>query len=136
MQDLLAGHIDLFFDTPLQLPLVRAGSIKAYAVSTGERLVTLAPDLPTFAEFGFPALTSSSWYGFFAPSGTPSEAIDKLNSAVIQALVEPTVRSRLADLGLEIFPRERQTPQALGAMVKTDAERWWPLIKEFGIKAE
>ena len=106
-------------------------------MSAAERLVTLAPDLPTFAEFGFPALTSSSWYGLFAPSGTPSEAIDKLNSAVIQASVEPTILYLGSPiLEFRFLHLSRQTPEALGAMVKNDAERWWPLIKEFGIKAE
>jgi tripartite-type tricarboxylate transporter receptor subunit TctC len=135
MQDLLAGHIELLFDAPMQLPLVRAGSIKAYAVTSGTRL-TLAPDIPTFAEMGLPAVSYSAWVGLFAPKGTPKDIIGKLNAAAVEALADPAVRSRLIDLGLEIFPRERQTPEALGALVKTDGEKWWPIIKELGIKAE
>jgi tripartite-type tricarboxylate transporter receptor subunit TctC len=135
IQDLVAGQIDLVLETPLQLPLVRGGSIRAYAVTTDTRLAT-ASDIPTFAEMGLPALSFSSWYGFFAPSGTPIDIIGKLNAAAVEALADPAVRSRLADLGMEVFPRERQTAETLGALVKADAEKWWPLIKELGIKAE
>ncbi len=136
MQDLLAGQIDLFFDTLLQLPLVRSGNIKAYAVTSETRPAT-ASDIPTFAEMGLPALSwSGTWYGFFAPRGTPNDIIGKLNAAAVEALADPAVRSRLADLGMEVFPRERQTPETLGALVKADAEKWWPIIKELGIKAE
>jgi tripartite-type tricarboxylate transporter receptor subunit TctC len=83
-----------------------------------------------------PALSFSFWFGLFAPKSTPKDIIGKLNAVVAEALADPTVPSRLADLGLEILPRERQTPEALGALVKADAEKWWPIIKEFGIKAE
>jgi tripartite-type tricarboxylate transporter receptor subunit TctC len=134
IQDLVAGQIDLFFGTPDALPLARAGSIKAYAAASDTRLA-LAPDVPTLGEMGLP-LSLSSWLAFFAPKGTPREIIDRLNAATVQALADPAVRSRLADLGFEIFPHKRQTPEALGALVKADADKWWPLIKEFGIKAE
>ena len=103
---------------------------------TGEARLSLAPDIPTFAEMGLPALIFSRWSGFFAPKGTPKEITGKVNAAAIEALADPAVRSRFVDLGLEIFPRERQTPEALGGFVKADAEKWWPIIKELGIKAE
>ncbi len=135
IQDLVAGQIDLHMDTPVQLPHVRGGSIKAFAVA-GDRRLAAAPEIPTFAEMGLPALSYSAWYGFFAPRGTPKDIISKLNVAAVEALADPAVRSRLADLGLEIFPREQQTPEALGALVKADAKKWWPLIREFGITAE
>jgi tripartite-type tricarboxylate transporter receptor subunit TctC len=135
MQDLVAGQIDLTFGTSDALPLVRAGSVKAYAV-TSDRRLALAPDVPTFAEMGLPTLSYSAWLGIFAPKGTSKDIIAKLNAAVLKTLADPAVPSRLADLGLEIFPREQQTPEALSALVKSDAEKWWPLIKEFGIKAE
>jgi tripartite-type tricarboxylate transporter receptor subunit TctC len=135
IQDLVASQIDLSFDTLVSLPLVRAGSIKAYAVTSDARLV-LAPDIPTFAEMGLPALSYSNWAGLFAPKGTPSDIIGKLNVAAVEALADPALRSRLADLGLEIFPRDQQTPEALGALQRADAEKWWPIIKELGIKAE
>jgi len=135
MQDLLAGQIDLMFSGPEQLPLMRAGSVKAYAVSSDVRLAS-APDIPTFREMGLPALSYTTWAGFFAPKGTPKDIISKLNAAAVDALADPAVRSRFVDLGMEIVPRERQTPEALGALVKAGAEKWWPIIKELGIKAE
>jgi tripartite-type tricarboxylate transporter receptor subunit TctC len=135
MQDLLAGQIDLLFAAPDSLPLMRAGSIRAYAVTSDTRLA-LAPDIPTFDEMGLRSLSYSAWTGLFAPKGTPRDIIGKLNAAAVEALTDPAVRSRLADLGEEVFPRERQTPEVLGALVRADAEKWWPIIKESGIRAE
>jgi tripartite-type tricarboxylate transporter receptor subunit TctC len=136
IQDLVGGQIDLLFSTLDALPLVRAGSIKAYAATSDTRLA-LAPDIPTFGEMELPVSFSGlGWSALFAPKGTPKEIIDRLNAAAVQALADPAVQSRLADLGTEIFPRERQTPEALGALQKAQIEKWWPLIKEFGIKAE
>jgi tripartite-type tricarboxylate transporter receptor subunit TctC len=134
-QDLVAGQIDLLFAAPDPLPLVRAGSIRAYAVASDARMA-LAPDIPTFAESRLAALSFSTWYALFAPKRTPKEIIDRLNAATVQALADPAVRSRLTNLGVEIFPRQLQTPGALAAMQKADAQKWWPIIKEFGIKAE
>jgi tripartite-type tricarboxylate transporter receptor subunit TctC len=86
---------------------------------------------------GLPWLASlNGWDGLFAPRGTPKDIIGKLNGAAVEALVDPAVRSRFADFGMEIFPREKQTPEALGARVKADAEEWLPPIKESGIKPE
>jgi tripartite-type tricarboxylate transporter receptor subunit TctC len=136
MQDLVAGQIDLSIDFPFtSVPLVRNGSIKGYAVTSDTRSAQ-APDIPTFAEIGFPALTYFEWLGLFAPRGTPREVIDKLNAAVVEALGDPAVRSRLTEFGGEIFPREQQTPQALAALQKADAEKWWPIMKAAGIRAE
>jgi tripartite-type tricarboxylate transporter receptor subunit TctC len=135
MQDLVAGHIDLLFDALSQLPLVRAGAIKAYAVTSDARLA-MAPDIPSFSEMGLPALSFSGWVGLFAPRGTPKDVIAKINAAAVEALANPAVRSRIADFGYEVFPRERQTPEALGTLVKSDAEKWWPIIKDSGIEAK
>jgi tripartite-type tricarboxylate transporter receptor subunit TctC len=134
MQDLVAGQIDLAFAAP-QPALMRTGRIKAYAVTSDMRLAT-APDIPTFGEMGLPTLSYSIWDGLFAPKGTPKEVIGKLNAAVVEALDDQAVRSRMVDLGYELFPREQRTPEALGALQKADAAKWWPIIKEFGIKAE
>jgi tripartite-type tricarboxylate transporter receptor subunit TctC len=134
-QDLVAGQIDLLFAAPDQLPLMRAGSIKAYAVTSDTRLAA-APDIPTVAEMGLPKLFWSAWVGLFAPRGTPRDIIGKLNAAAAEALVDPAVRSLIVDFGYEIFPRERQTPEVLGRLVKADAEKWWPIIKELGIRGE
>jgi hypothetical protein len=84
-----------------------------------------APDIPTFAEMGLPALSYSEWSGLFAPAGTPRDIIDRLNAAVVEALADPAVRARLVEFGAESFPRELQTPEALGAMVRADAEKWY-----------
>jgi len=135
MQDLMAGHIDLAFGGGDSLPLMQAGSIKAYAVTSDTRMA-VAPDIPTFAEMGLPSLSYTQWFGLFAPRRTPRNIIDKLNTAAVEVMADPAVRSRLGDLGMEIFPRERQTPEALAALVKAGAEKWWPIIKEFGIKVE
>jgi tripartite-type tricarboxylate transporter receptor subunit TctC len=136
MQDLAAGQVDLLIDTPrISVPLVRAGSIKAYAVTSDRRWIA-APDIPTFAEMGLPALSYSEWVGLFAPAGTPAEIIGRLNGAAIDALADPAVRSRILVSGVEIFPREQQTPEALAAMQKADTVKWWPIIKAAGIRAE
>jgi tripartite-type tricarboxylate transporter receptor subunit TctC len=133
-QDLVAGQIDLAFNTPDQLPLMRAGSVKAYAVTSDAR-IAMAPDIPTFGEMGLPALSFSVWAGLFAPRGTPKDIIGKVSAAAVEALADESVHVRITDLGLEVFPRERQSPEVLGALVKADAAKWWPIIKEFGIKA-
>jgi tripartite-type tricarboxylate transporter receptor subunit TctC len=84
---------------------------------------------------GLPALSSSTWFGLFAPRGTARDIIGKLNAAAVEAMADPAVRSRFADFGFEVFPRERQTAEVLGALVKADAEKWWPIVKELQIKA-
>ena len=129
----MAGQIDLLIDTVESLPVIRGGSVRAYAVTSEERIAA-APDIPTLAEMGLPAASWTAWCGIFAPKGTPKEIVSKLNAAAVEALADPAVRSRLVDLGYEIFPRDRQTPEALGALVKADAERTWPIIKAAGIK--
>ena len=129
----MAGEIDVLFSTPDALSLVQAGSLKVYAVTSDTRSA-LAPDIRTFSEVGLPALSLSGWFALFAPKGTPKEIIDRLNATTVRA--NSVVRSRLADLGFEIFPAERLTPGALSAFHKAQIDEWWPIIKEFGIKAE
>jgi tripartite-type tricarboxylate transporter receptor subunit TctC len=133
--DMLAGQIDFAFLTPDRLPLARSGTIKAYAV-TGDTRLVVAPEIPTFAEMGLPAVSWSGWAALFAPKGTPQDIIGKLNAAVVEALADPAVQSRLVDLGFGLIPREQQTPEALSALQKADAEKWWPVIKELGIKVQ
>jgi tripartite-type tricarboxylate transporter receptor subunit TctC len=87
-------------------------------------------------EAGLPGFYASIWFGLWAPRGTPRNAIAKLNAAVADALSDRTVRSRVADLGQEIFPRDQQTPEALRAFQKAEIDKWWPIIKAAGIKAE
>jgi len=133
LQDLIAGRIDFFFGTPVELQHVRTGEIKAYAV-TGDARRAQAPDIPTMGEMGLPSVSFSAWTALFAPKGVPLEIIGKLNAAAVEALADEAVRSRLVDLGYEVYPRERQTPEALNALRKADAEKWWPIIKQLGIK--
>ena len=136
VQDVIAGQIDLA--TPEGSNIVahlRSGKIKTYAVLTSTRWPA-APEIPTIDEAGGPALYSPFWHGLWAPKSTPTDVIAKLNAAVVEALVDPAVRARLADLGQEIFPREQQTPQALGAFHKAEIEKWWPIIKAANITGE
>jgi tripartite-type tricarboxylate transporter receptor subunit TctC len=136
LQDLVAGQIDLIVDQASNsLQQARDGKIRPYAVTAKTRLPS-APDIPTAAEAGVPGLDISVWYGLWAPKGTPKEIITRLNKAAVEALADPVVRQRLADLGLEIPAREIQTPEALGAHQKAEIAKWWPIIKAAGIKGE
>jgi tripartite-type tricarboxylate transporter receptor subunit TctC len=136
MQDLLAGRIDFMVDQASNsLPQVRAGKIKAYAVTAKTRL-SAAPEIPTVDEAGLPGLYVSVWFGIWAPKGTPHDIVTKLNAAMVSSLADSTVRQRLGELGQEITPRDQQTPEALAAFHKAEAEKWWPLVKAAGIKPE
>jgi tripartite-type tricarboxylate transporter receptor subunit TctC len=137
MQDLMAGQTQLMFDQAVtSLPLVRAGSTKAYAITSATRLAA-APDIPTVDEAGLPGFYISIWRGVWAPKATPKPIIAKLNAAIVEALADPAVRRRLAEeLGQEIPPREQQTPEALYAHHKAEIEKWWPLIKAANIRPE
>jgi tripartite-type tricarboxylate transporter receptor subunit TctC len=136
IQDLAQGRIDMaLLAAGAPLPHVRSGEFKAYAVSAKRRLAA-APGIPTVAEAGFPNLDATVWFGFFAPAGTPYDIIAKLNAAAVEVLADPNVRSRLAELALDIFPREQQTPAALAALQRAEIEKWWPIIKAANIKPE
>ena len=136
LQDLVAGQIDFIVDQASNsLQHVRDGKIRAYAVTASARLPS-APDIPTVAEAGLPSLDISVWYGLWAPKGTPNEIIAKLNAAAVQALSEPAVRQRFAELGLDMPPRDQLTPEALAAYQKAEIEKWWPVIKDANIKTE
>ena len=136
MQDLLAGHIDIAFDQAANsLPQVRGGKIRAYAVTAKTRLAA-APEIPTVDEAGLPGFYMSIWHAIWAPKDTPRPIVARLNAAIVESLADPATRQRLADLGQEIPPRDQQTPEALAAHHKAEIERWWPVIKAAGIKAD
>jgi tripartite-type tricarboxylate transporter receptor subunit TctC len=136
LQDLAAGHIDLqITDAATSLPGVRAGLVKALAITANARLSSL-PNVPTVDEAGLPGFYVSIWFALWAPRGTSKDIIAKLNAAAVEALGDPGVRTRLADLDQVIVPREQQTPEALRAFQKAEVEKWWPIIKGAGIKAE
>jgi tripartite-type tricarboxylate transporter receptor subunit TctC len=136
MHDLIAGQIDLMFDQASNsLPHVRAGSIKAYAVTAKTRLAS-APDIPTVDEAGLPGFYVAVWVGLWAPKGTPKDIITKLNSAVVRALADPTVQRRFADLGQQVPARALQTSEGFGAFHKAEVDKWWPIIRTANIKVE
>ena len=136
LQELMGGQIDFLFDhLAHSLPHVRAGKVRAYAVTAPARSPS-APDIPTFDEAGVPGLHVLIWYGLWAPRGTPKDVIARLNGAVREALADPGVRQRLSDLGQVIPPPEQQTPEALAAYHKAEIDKWWPLVRAAGIKVE
>ena len=136
IQDLMAGQIDLMLDQAANsLSWVRGGKIRAYAVTAKTRLPA-APEIPTVDEAGLRGLYIAIWHAIWVPKGTPKDVVAKLNAAIVEALADPAVRQRLGDLGQEIPSRDQQTPEALAAYHKAEIEKWWPLIKAAGIKAE
>jgi tripartite-type tricarboxylate transporter receptor subunit TctC len=136
MRDLVAGQIDIMFDQASNvMPQLNAGSIKAFAVTARDRL-RAAPDLPTVDQAGLPDLYVSVWHGVWAPKATPKDVIARLNGAARGALADPSVRQKLADLGQEIPAADQLTPEALAAYQKAEIDKWWPIIKAAGIKAE
>src|SRR5258707_4527538 len=129
MVDLVARQIDLMVDqVQTSSGHVKGGSIKAFAIAAPARSNSV-PDVPTVDEAGAPGLHMSLWYGFWAPGGTPPPIVKKLQAAVQDALPDPEVRGPLNNLGLEIPPREQQTPEGLIAQQNADISVWWPVIK-------
>ncbi len=136
LQDLVAGQIDMMFDQAWNsLAQVRAGTIRAYAVTrplAWPRRRTFRPSTRS----GSPVSTQRYGTASGCPRPRPLQMVARLNAAAVDALADPTVRQRLADLGLEIPPREQQTAAALGALQKAEAEKWWPLVKAANLKVE
>jgi len=134
--DLVAGQLDIMLTGPaIALPQLRAGSIKAYAVTAKERIAA-APEIPTTDEAGLAGFYFSAWSGLWVPHGTPAEIVCKLIAAVRAAVADPGVRERLAKLAIEVPPPERLGPEPLAAYQKAEIEKWWPIIKAAGIKGE
>jgi tripartite-type tricarboxylate transporter receptor subunit TctC len=136
MQDLVAGQLDVQLDTPaVSMPQIKSGNIKAYAVTAKSR-IPVAPDIPTTDEAGLPGFYFSFWHAFWVPKGTPKEIVAKLNDALVKALADPGTRDRLTKIAQEIFPPDQQTPAALAAFHNAEIDKWWPIIKEAGIKPQ
>jgi tripartite-type tricarboxylate transporter receptor subunit TctC len=136
MQDLLAGQINFMCTaTGSFLPLVQSGKIRAYAVTTKQRIES-ASEIPTVDEAGLPGLYVSVWNALWAPKGTPKDIVEKLNAAAMAGLDDPELRKRIVDMGLDMPGSDQRTPEALGALRKAEAEKWWPIIRAAGLKAE
>jgi len=136
MTDLISGQVDLLLvQGAVALPQVRGGTIKALVNLAPQRSPSM-PDIPSADEAGVPGFYMLGWFGFFAPKGTPPEAIAKLNAAMVAALADPGLRAKFANFGLDVASREQQTPQGFAAFQKAEIEKWWPIIKAAGIRGE
>jgi len=136
LNDLVAGQIDIIVDqTSNSINHVRAGNIRAYAVTDDKRSQS-APDVPTTDEAGLPGFHMTLWSGLWVPKGTPKQIVAKLNAAAVEALNDPAVRKQFEDLGLQIPPQDRLTPDALGAWQKAEIAKWWPMIKAANVKVD
>jgi len=136
MTDLISGQVDLLLvQGAVALPQVRAGTIKALAELSPQRSASM-PDIPSAAESGVAGLYIAGWFGFYAPKGTPADIIAKLNVAAAQALADPAVKARFAQLGLDVAARDQQTPEGLAAFQNAEMDKWWPIIKAAGIRGE
>ena len=136
MNDLVAGQIDVIIDQMSNsIAQVRAGTIRAYAVS-GDKRAETAPDVPTADETGLNGFHMTLWSGLWAPKGTPKEIIAKLNRAAVEAMNDSEVRKQMENLGLQMPPSDQFTPEALGAIQKAEIAKWWPLLKAAGVRGE
>jgi tripartite-type tricarboxylate transporter receptor subunit TctC len=136
MTELVGGQIDIMCDqTTNTTEQIQGGTIKAYAVTTPERLDIL-PDVPTSEEAGLAGMEVSVWHGLYAPAGTPQEALDRLEAALQTALADPEIGTRLGELGTAPSPVEDATPEALEVKLSEEIERWRPVIEEAGVYAD
>jgi tripartite-type tricarboxylate transporter receptor subunit TctC len=136
LTDLVAGQIDIIVDqTSNSISQVRAGTIRAYAV-TADKRVDSAPEIPTTDEAGLPGFHMTLWSGFWVPRNTPKDIVAKLNAAAVEALGDPGVQKKLSDLGLDMPPKDQLAPAALGAWQKAEIAKWWPMIKAANVKVE
>src|ERR1700682_5606710 len=136
MNDLVAGQIDIIVDqTSNSISQVRAGTIRAYAV-TADKRVESASDIPTVDEAGLPGFHMTLWSGLWVPKGTPNEIVAKLNAAAVEALNDPAVRKQLENLGLQMTPLDQLSPEALGSWQKAEIAKWWPMIKAANVKVD
>jgi tripartite-type tricarboxylate transporter receptor subunit TctC len=136
MQDLLGGQLDFMIEPSSNFKaLLGTGNVKPFAI-TGHARLPAAPDIPTADEAGLPGFFASLWYGLWVPKGTHKDVIAKLNATMTQVLFNPQVRQRFTELGIQMTPIDQQSPEALRAYQKAEAERWWPIIKAANIRVE
>ncbi|MBM3530104.1 MAG: tripartite tricarboxylate transporter substrate binding protein BugD [Alphaproteobacteria bacterium] len=136
LQDVVAGNIDLSCDLAANsLPQFRNGNVKALAVMSKQRWFA-APDIPTAEEAGVPGIDVSTWHGIWAPKGAPPAVVAKIDAAVQAALKDPATQKRIADLGMIMPPADRRTPTAFAAFHKAEVEKWYPIVRAAGIKAQ
>jgi len=136
MQDMLAGQINFMCTaTGSFLPLVRAGQIRAYAVTAKTRMET-APEIPPVDEAGLPGFYVSIWNALWVPKGTPPAIVAKLNAAANAAMADPGFHKQIVEMGLDMPASDQRTPAALDAVRKADIAKWWPIIKAAGLKVE
>src|SRR5262249_48353477 len=136
LNDLVAGQIDLIVDQlSNSIQQVRAGTIRGYAITDTKR-VDSAPDIPTTDEAGLPGFHMTLWSGMWVPKGTPKDVIAKLNAAAVAALNDPAVRKQFENLGLQMPPKDKQTPEALGEWQKAEIAKWWPIIKAANVRLD
>jgi tripartite-type tricarboxylate transporter receptor subunit TctC len=136
MTDLVAGQVDLLVaQGAVTLPQVRGGTIKAIANLSPQRSASM-PDIPTSDETGVPGLYMSGWFGFWAPKGTPKDIVAKLNNAMMQVLADPATKAKFTELGLDVAPKELQSPEGLAKFQQAEIDKWWPIIKAANLKGE
>ena len=136
MNALLGSQVDVLCDQTTQTtPHIKAGSVKLFGVTTTQRIKAL-PDAPTLAEQGMKGFEVVVWHGVYAPKGTPKEATEKINQAVRVALKDPVVMQRMAELGAEIVPDAKLTPEGLRSWLKQETDRWGPVIRSAGVYAD
>ena len=136
LTDLVAGQIDIMIDqTSNSIGQVRAGTIRAYAV-TDDKRVESASDIPSTDEAGLSGFHMTLWSGLWVPKGTPKDVVAKLNAAAVAAMNDPAVRRKFEDLGLQMPAADRLAPEVLGAWQKAEIAKWWPMIKAANVKVE
>lgn len=136
MTDLLGGRVDLLCDQTTQTQAqINANKIKAYAATTRTRVTTL-PNLPTLHELGLKDFHVAIWHILYTPKNTPKDVVERLAKALQAALADPVVKQRFSELGTEPVPLERATPEAATALLKSEIERWAPVIRAAGQYAD
>jgi tripartite-type tricarboxylate transporter receptor subunit TctC len=136
IKDLLGGQVDFTCDqTTNTTSQIKADKVKVYGVTTKTRLASL-PNVPTVDEAGLKGFEVSVWHGLYAPKGTPKPVVETLTKALQVALKDATVKQRFGDLGTEPVAEKRATPEALRAHLKSETDKWGPIIKKAGVYAD